>query len=112
VATVAQCEKALQSLADRLSAVDPATRAKHSVERTVTCRISDLDVCFFGRLDADGLSDIQLVDEADAQVRLTTSSEDLLALVDGRLGVPSAWATGRLKIEASVLDLLRLRSLL
>jgi putative sterol carrier protein len=112
VATVEQCEKALQTLADRLAAVDPETRAKYAVERTVSCRISDLDVVFHARVDGGGLSEVQQVDDASAQVRLVTSSDDLLALTEGRLGVPAAWATGRLKIEASVLDLLRLRGLL
>lgn len=113
VASVEECESALLSLAQRLDAVDPETRAKYVVERTVACRIRDLDVVFAGRIDHGGLTDIRRVDDvAGAQVRLATSSDDLLALAEGSLGVPTAWATGRLKIEASVLDLLRLRSLL
>ena len=47
-----------------------------------------------------------------AQVRLAASSDDLVALVAGDLTLGAAWATGRLVVEASVLDLLRLRSLL
>ena len=39
------------------------------------------------------------------------SSDDLLALVNGGLKVPAAWATGRLKIDASMMDLLRLKSI-
>jgi putative sterol carrier protein len=112
VATVEQCEQALQSLADRLAAVDEKTRSKYVVERTVSCRITDLDVVYRGQINGDGLTDVKQVDDPAAQVRLVTSSDDLLALAEGRLGVPSAWATGRLKIEASVLDLLKLRSLL
>lgn len=112
MASVEQCAQALRSLADRLAAVDPDVRGKYVVERTVSCRIRDLDVVFSGRLDDSGLTDITQTDDASAQVRLATSSDDLLALADGRLGVPAAWATGRLKIEASVLDLLKLRSLL
>ncbi|KDN82466.1 hypothetical protein KCH_57590 [Kitasatospora cheerisanensis KCTC 2395] len=49
---------------------------------------------------------------AKADIRLTTTGDDLVALVDGRLPFPTAWATGRLKLDASFLDLLRLRSLL
>jgi putative sterol carrier protein len=112
VATLQECEQALRSLADRLAAVDPAQRDKHVVERTVSCRITDLGVIFVGRLDGDGLQDVRQTDDSGAQVRLATSSDDLLSLSEGNLGVPAAWATGRLKIEASVLDLLKLRSLL
>ena len=112
MASVEQCEKALQSLADKLAAVDPEMRSKYVVERTVSCRVRDLGVCFRGRVDDEGLTGIELTDDTSAQVRLATNSDDLVALAEGRLGVPAAWATGRLKIEASVLDLLKLRSLL
>lgn len=112
MATLQECEQALHSLAERLAAVDPDQRAKYVVERTVSCSVTDLGVVFVGRLDGDGLTDVRLTDDTAAQVRLATSSDDLIALSDGEMGVPSAWATGRLKIEASVLDLLKLRSLL
>lgn len=112
MATVQECEQALHSLADRLAAVAPEQRAKYVVERTVSCCVTDLDVVFVGRVDGGGLAEIRQSDDTDAQVRLATSSDDLLALAEGRLGVPSAWASGRLKIEASVLDLLKLRNLL
>jgi putative sterol carrier protein len=38
------------------------------------------------------------------------TSDDLLKLVDGELNMASAWASGRVKIDASVFDLLKLRS--
>lgn len=112
MASVEQCEKALHALAARLAAVDEETRSKYVVERTISCHIRDLDVVFVARTDDSGLTDIRRTDDTSAQVRLATTSDDLLALAEGRLGVPSAWATGRLKIEASVLDLLKLRALL
>ncbi len=40
------------------------------------------------------------------------NSDDLLALTDGTLGLPAAWASGRVKLEAGILDLMKLRSLL
>ncbi len=45
-------------------------------------------------------------------MRLAAASDDLLALVDGELSPPMAWATGRLKVQASPLDLLKLRALI
>lgn len=112
MATLQECEQALQSLTDRLAAVDPEQRARYAVERTVSCAVTDLGVVFTGRVDEDGIGDVRQTDDPSAQVRLATSSDDLVALSEGRLGVPAAWATGRLKIEASVLDLLKLRTLL
>jgi len=112
VASVQECERALHVLAERIAAVDPDLVAKHAVERTVSCTVTDLGVVFVGQLSDDGLTDIRQDDDPSAQVRLTTRSDDLVALTEGRLGLPSAWATGRLKVEASVLDLLKLRTLL
>jgi putative sterol carrier protein len=40
------------------------------------------------------------------------TSDDLVALTDGQLNVASAWATGRLRVDASIKDMLRLRALL
>ena len=51
-------------------------------------------------------------DPASAQVRLTVDSDDLVAMAYEELNPAKAWAAGRLKVEASVFDLLRLRRLL
>jgi putative sterol carrier protein len=47
-----------------------------------------------------------------AQVRLTVSSDDLVALVEGNLSVPAAVATGKIRVQASPFDLLRLSAFL
>ena len=119
MASLEECESAVQHLVDRLADVDPEVRSRYASDRTVVCHVPDLGCVIRGRLDADGLQDVHTapdgngrVDKGDAQVRLAASSDDLLALLDGRLAVPTAWATGRLKVEASVMDLLKLRSLL
>lgn len=115
MASVQQCEQALQSLADRLAAVDPDVRSRYVVTRTLACRVPDLDVTFLATLNDDGLEELRRhegLDADGAQVRLAAQSDDLLALVDGELSAPTAWATGRLKVQASPLDLLKLRTLL
>lgn len=116
VATLQECQTAIADLLVRLSEVDPQVRRKYAVERSVSCRVTDLDVVFRARFAEDGaVSDVTTLPDGDsesAQVGLTVSSDDLIALVEGRLGVPAAWATGRLRIDASLLDLLKLRALL
>jgi predicted lipid carrier protein YhbT len=113
MATLEECERAVAALVERLAEVDPDVRRKYAVERTVACRVPDLDVVFLARFDDEGtISDLQLADSGKAQVKLSASSDDLIALIEGRMGVPTAWATGKLKIDASMLDLLKLRSLL
>lgn len=115
MATVQDCEQALLALADRLAAVDPEVRARYVVTRTLACRVPDLDVVFLATLNDEGIEELRCTDGADtdrAQVRLSAGSDDLLALVEGELSAPVAWATGRLKVQASPLDLLKLRALL
>ena len=51
-------------------------------------------------------------DVARADIRLTMTSDDLVALTSGELSFGPAWATGRVKLEAGLRDLLRLRKLL
>ncbi|HEV7932915.1 MAG TPA: SCP2 sterol-binding domain-containing protein [Actinomadura sp.] len=107
------CRTALARIAERLSDVDQKEFAEHVVERTISCRISDLNVAFQTRLHARGLDPFIRTDNARAaQVRITANSDDLVALANDGLKVTKAWATGRLKIEASIFDLLRLRKLL
>jgi predicted lipid carrier protein YhbT len=113
MATVDEARAALKRMATRLTDVDPGELAKHVVERTISCRVPDLEVVFLTRIHQGGLDDFQLVDTPDrAQVRLTVNSDDLVALANDELAVTKAWATGRLKIEASIGDLLRLRRIL
>jgi predicted lipid carrier protein YhbT len=113
VATLQDVQAAVQGLLDRLAEVDPDVRRKYALERTVACRVRDLDIVFLGSFDEDGmLRELQTAERGDGQVKLSASSDDLIALIEGRLSVPTAWATGKLKIDASMLDLLKLRSLL
>ena len=114
MASVQDCERALRSLTDRFSALDADVRARHALDRTVAWHVLDLDVVFTVRV-ADGvMGPLRCADATgaldDAQVRLAATSDDVVALASGALTAPAAWATGRLKVEASVLDLLRLRS--
>jgi SCP-2 sterol transfer family protein len=110
MASVAQCERAFAVLAERLANADPEVRRRNSFDRTISCRLTDLDVIFAGRLHGGLLTDIRQVDDASAQVKLAMVSDDLIKLVDNRLNLASAWTSGRVKIDARVFDLIKLRS--
>jgi hypothetical protein len=112
MASVEQCERAVTQLAEKLAGADGATPLSGGLDRTISCTIRDLGVIFGGRLRGGRLEGIRQVDSADAQIRMSTSGDDLLALVAGELGIGAAWASGRLTVQASVLDLLKLRSML
>ena len=109
MASVEECEQALHRLAGRLQRADGATKGRIET-RSVACRLTALSVAFAGTLRDGGLHDIALADAPKAQITLTMSSDDLLALSDGSLSLPSAWAGGRVRIDAGILDLIRLRS--
>lgn len=113
MATLEAVEQAVQSLLERLAEVDPDVRRKYALERTVACRVRDLDVVLLASFDDDGtVSDVTVAERGDGQVKIAATSDDLIALIEGRMAVPTAWATGKLKIDASMMDLLKLRSLL
>jgi putative sterol carrier protein len=115
MATVDECRAALDKLAEQFGELDQETRTKHVVDRSLSCRITDLDVTFHGRIHHDGLeafSDVPPVDGRPAEVRIRISSDDLLSMVNGELDMARALLGGRVKIDASLGDLLRLRKLL
>src|SRR5262249_61141421 len=50
--------------------------------------------------------------EPPAQVRFPAKSDDLVAIARDPASIGRAWLTGRLKVEASIWDILRLRKIL
>jgi predicted lipid carrier protein YhbT len=111
VASIDECRQALHAFADRLA--DGADiRQRVDLERSLACRVTDLDAAFHGRLTGGRLVDIADGDDPKAKIKLTASSDDLVALVDGRLDVTKALAARRISISASPFDLLKLRKLL
>jgi hypothetical protein len=115
MATKNECAAALNRLAEKLGGLDDDRRAKNDFERTVSCTVPDLGVAFHGRMKEAQLKDVVDYDDVaqlpDAQIRLTIPSDDLLALVDGRLNFIQAWTAGRIKVSASFGDLLKLRKI-
>jgi hypothetical protein len=48
----------------------------------------------------------------ETQIRVARSGDVLVAMVAGEFGFAKAWGSGRVRVQASVRDVLRLRSLL
>ena len=111
MATVEQCRQALETIAARLAA-DPEAGKRVDVDRSLVCHLRDMDTYFHGRLRDGTITGLTDGDDPKAQIRLSVSSDDLLALVDGRLNFAAAWASGRVSVKASVGDLFKLRKLL
>ncbi|MFI7606076.1 SCP2 sterol-binding domain-containing protein [Micromonospora sp. NPDC049366] len=112
MATVDECRQALQDLAARMDRNAETVRDRIDLDRTLACRITDLETAFHGRLAGGRLTDLTDGDDPKAKIALSTSSEDLLALVRGDLDIARAVASRRVSIKANPLDLMKLRKLL
>lgn len=115
MATMAECRSALDKLSDNLATADGDVRSAAALDRTLSCHLRDLDVTLAGRLQNGR---IEVLDEHPgpprdkAQIRLAMTGDDLVAMVNGDLNFAKAWASGRVKLEAGLRDLLHLRKLL
>ncbi len=93
-----------------------ANPAAEGLDRSLSCRLTDLEQVVLGRLGSGAVRDLTAVPDGPgvpkADIRLTMTSDDLVALTDGKLSFGPAWATGRVKLEAGLRDLLRLRKIL
>lgn len=109
MATIEECREALTEFAGKLGEMDDSNK---KLVRTVSLKVPDLDTTFHGTLREGALQDVTTEPRDRAQIRLTINSDDLVSLVAGELNFAGAWARGRVKLEASFSDLLRLRKLL
>ena len=108
-----ECRAALQKLASRLSELSPADRDAYFGNRTISVTIPDLGVTFVSVLGAgDDPVREAAPGEPPAAIRLTASSDEVIALCEQPMNIARAWMSRRIKIEASVKDLFRLRRLL
>jgi predicted lipid carrier protein YhbT len=111
MATLEQCRTALHQLAAKL-ATNAEAGGRLDFDRTLACQVPDLPAAFHGRLENGKIVDLTDGDDPKAKIKLIINSDDLLELVAGNLDAGKAFASGRLKIKASMMDLLKLRKLL
>ncbi|MGW3288891.1 SCP2 sterol-binding domain-containing protein [Streptomyces sp. NPDC001002] len=115
MATIEECRAALEKLSDNMQRAEGDTAAAAALDRSVSCRITDLDVTFVGRMTGGRIvvqDTLQGPPKEKAQIRLAMSGDDLVALVNGELNFAKAWGSGRVRLEAGLRDLFQLRKLL
>jgi predicted lipid carrier protein YhbT len=110
VATEAAVRTAIDALRARVNA---ATVADGAVpERSIICVVSDLGTAYRTELRHGKLSVIEVTQPTtEADARLTARSDDLVALLEGRLNVASAFLLGKVRIDATASDMLLIRKL-
>jgi hypothetical protein len=115
MASIEECRTALDQFSRNMAGSQGDVRAAAALDRSLSCRITDLDITFVGRLADGAIRDVVSVPGTPAepaQIRLTMSGDDLVALVAGELSFAKSWAAGRVRVQAGLRDVLRLRSLL
>ncbi|MCC5950159.1 MAG: SCP2 sterol-binding domain-containing protein [Nitriliruptoraceae bacterium] len=112
MATQEQVELILEGLLVRLGDIDESTRGLLPSRRTIEARCPDLDLVRFAEWRQGR---IELLDDAPPRrpdIRISIRSDDLVAMSEGELPIGRAYAEGRLRLDASMTDLLRLRAVL
>jgi len=114
MASAEECREALQTLTGRLGEMDPQARSSFFSNRSFSCYVTDLGLTFFTRITDHGAEPVKEVgpDEPPADIRLAGSSDDVVALAATPANIARMWMAGRVKIQASIRDLLALRRLL
>ena len=113
MASIEEVERTLLELIGRLEHVDPNYRAMMPSRRTIQAECPDLDLVYHAFWRHGKLSDLhEGPPDGRADIRIRVDSDDLTALVDRELDFGRAYTEGRIRIDASMTDLLRLRAVL
>ena len=113
MASAEECRTALQKLAGRLSDMSPEDRDTYFGNRSISVTIPDLGLTFVTELGTgDDPVREAVPGEPPADIRLTAKSDEVVSLAQSPMNIGRSWVAGRVKIEASMKDLFRLRRLL
>src|ERR1700746_2662453 len=114
MASAEECREALQVLSGRLTEMSPQDRASYFGKRSMSCHVTDLGVTFVTSFTDQGATPVTEAkpDDPPADIRLTASSRDVISLSAPPANIARRWLSGRVKVQASMRDLLALRKLL
>jgi len=113
MATAEECREALQTLTGRLGEMNPQDRSSFFSNRSFSCHVTDLGITFMTRIADHGAEPVkEVTDDPPADIRLTANSDDVVSLAATPANIARMWMAGRVKIQASLRDLLALRRLL
>lgn len=108
-----EVQQVVEALVGRLDHVPASQRALLPGRRTIEARCPDLDLSWHAVWDGSRLGPLEEGPGARrADVVIEVSSADLLALHRGELTPARAWSQQRVRVRASMRDMLRLRAAL
>lgn len=114
MASTEEVHERLEQLVGRLGDNEQAARElERSLPdpRVIGLHVNDLDDHYWTELRAGTLSPLRREQHPEPHIRITASSDDLVAVLDGGASLFSAYVSGRIRIEASFSDLMKLRRL-
>ena len=110
VASAAEVERSIRSLMKKLSDASPDPDSIPN--RSILCVLPDLGTAYSVELKKGKLPGLRKAETSEpTDARITAKSDDLIALIDGRLGIGYAFLTGKVKIDAPASDLMLMRKL-
>jgi predicted lipid carrier protein YhbT len=114
MASAEQCREALQALSGRLTEMSPADRSSYFGDRSMSCHVTDLGITFVTRFTDHGATPVTEAkpDDPAADIKITANSDDVISLSATPANIARMWLSGRVKVQASMRDLLALRKLL
>lgn len=112
MATVAEVEEILFDLVKRVERIDPSYRAMLPSRRTIQAECPDLDLVYHAFLRHGKLSELHEGPADRYDIRVRVDSDDLIAMHEGELDPARAYGSGRIRLDASMTDLLRLRAVM
>ena len=114
MASAEECREALTTLTGRLTEMSPQDRASYFGKRSMSCHVTDLGVTFVTRFTDSGAEPVTEAkpDDPPADIKLTAASDDVISLAATPANIARMWISGRVKVQASMRDLLALRKLL
>ncbi len=113
MATMQEVEGTFAELIARLDGLEPRHRSMLPSRRTLQATCPDLGATWHARWRDGAFSEVMDGEpERRADIRIRLTSDDLIELAAGRLDFARAMADGRVRVDASMTDLLRLRAVL
>lgn len=107
-----EVRETLHSLIRRIENIDPSYRAMLPSRRTIQAECPDLSLVTHAFWRHGRLSELHDGPAERPDIRITVDSDDLMAMARGELEFGRAWSNNRLRLDASMTDLLRLRAVL
>ena len=113
MATKIEVERQLGVLLARLDGNEASVRSAIPSRKVLRCLVPDLGAEWYSVVEHGRVSPpSEVPPNGRADITLRVGSDDLVDLVEGRISFLSAFSSGKVKVDASFFDLLRLRSLL